>query len=173
VNAPIVVEDHSGSATEWVVSFDGPNPRKEYAVRVYTKAEAEQLVTLYSTLLTNAAIQVLDSAFRLDPGAIYSLVNNRVPCNQSLGDHPTIPIQSTPVANQRVLTVGLLGVLNGILESTGACKVSSVIDNDGALLGFTWYKDPKKGPDEEDDEQDDDDWPNAHGRRLDENLKAH
>lgn len=45
-SVPVLVEEHGEAGTSWVVSFDGSNPRPEYAVQCATREDAERLMTL-------------------------------------------------------------------------------------------------------------------------------
>lgn len=58
------------------------------------------------------AIEVLNEAFKIDPLAVKSLFGVRISCNEKLADHETIQVQKYP--EDKVYTVGLLGVINGI-----------------------------------------------------------
>jgi hypothetical protein len=46
----------------------------------------------------------------IDPHAMYALISARVPCNQVLGDHPTVQASG----RDGKCEVGFLGVLNGL-----------------------------------------------------------
>ena len=63
------------------------------------------------------AVRILNEAFVADPAAIHSLLCNRVPCNQTLADHPSVVVDvAEHVGSQAFATVGLVGLLNGVLE---------------------------------------------------------
>ena len=55
-------------------------------------------------------LEVLNSIVKADPKAAFTLIETRVPCNAVLAEHPTVQVVGgdTP-------TVGLLGIINGIL----------------------------------------------------------
>ena len=57
------------------------------------------------------ALGVLNDALERDPEAITQLVNLRVPCRKTLGDHPTVQI----ALYGDEYRVGILGLLNGML----------------------------------------------------------
>lgn len=72
------------------------------------------------------AVKVLNEAFAADPAAIKALCVNRVPCNQALADHPVIWVH--PDLEADVPHVGLLGILNGVLESMTGKRAAMVWD---------------------------------------------
>jgi hypothetical protein len=43
---PLVIENHTDSGIEWLVSFEGCNPSEERSVRCYSRSDAEKLVSL-------------------------------------------------------------------------------------------------------------------------------
>ena len=62
------------------------------------------------TVTIDDVIQVLNEMVEADGPATAALIANRVPCNKSLADHPSIQ-----VAKQHGgFHVGMLGVLNGL-----------------------------------------------------------
>lgn len=86
-------------------------------------------------------VRVLNRAFAADPAAIHALICNWVSCNQALADDSTVIVEGNRVVPD-VLTVGALGLVNGVLAEAGlpmvAPKFSDEPDADGrrALLGF-------------------------------------
>lgn len=100
----------------------------------------------------STALSVLSEAFKADPAAMHALVCNRVPCNPELADHPTIQVEETPVYDPTFDTthcsVGLLGIINGILEPITGQKISTVWKNIDAqngrpeMTGFSRYTPP-------------------------------
>lgn len=56
---------------------------------------------------------LLNSAFKADPEAVTKMVLGRVSCNRALADHPLIQVR---VDYGGEFSVGLLGMLNGLLE---------------------------------------------------------
>lgn len=92
-----------------------------------------------------AAIRTLNEALAADPAAVTSLVTNRVPCNATLCEHPTIQAASVTTANGQVGFVGMLGIINGILGAAGAglVAVHCDIDHSGPtqrIVGFAEHK---------------------------------
>lgn len=86
-------------------------------------------------------LQVLNEAYAADPAAIHALICNRVPCNQALADHPTIQVEVNRVAAGESYAVGMLGVINGLVEATTGERVAVMWSDDdkGRCLGFTRY----------------------------------
>ncbi len=81
-------------------------------------------------------IDLLNELVKLDPEAAHALMEYRVPCNEALGDHPSIQV----VQGESGLVVGLLGVLNGFFgaDEEGWGTICGVYDDgdDGKLLRF-------------------------------------
>lgn len=84
------------------------------------------------------AVNLLNELFKLDPAACSELVQHRVDCNPSVADHATIQVELVKNKDK----VGLIGVLNGILDLAGASRVAMIIDGT-KLVGFTIYQPPK------------------------------
>lgn len=89
------------------------------------------------------AVDALNAAFAADPLAMRALLINVVPCNQALADHPTIQVAEYDEG----FTVGMLGVINGVLESLGMDRIASKWsdgptkpDGSHTLLGFMSYQ---------------------------------
>lgn len=108
-------------------------------------AEAESLVGVAPHDLLGIFIGVLTSACEADPAAMHALICNRVPCNQTLADHPTIPVDVNLVAAGESYAVGMLGVINGICEEVTGKRVAVMFsdppDDEGRrkIVGFTQY----------------------------------
>ena len=89
--------------------------------------------------------KVLNDAYARDPAAIHALLCNRVPCNASLVDDPHVVCEHNGVTSQAHFTVGMLGVINGILTANGLPEVAAqwAISGDSrTLLGFVDYVPP-------------------------------
>lgn len=67
----------------------------------------------------------------VDPVALHQLINNRVPCNKGLQDHPTVQVS--------VDGVGLLGILNGLIGYCGNYDQLIVmeVNDDGSINRFS------------------------------------
>lgn len=87
-----------------------------------------------------AALGVLNSAIGCDKDAMHALVETRVPCNDLLADHTSICV--TESAEGGGCEVGLLGVLNGILEPLTEERIAAVYTADGKLAQFIIYQRP-------------------------------
>ena len=90
------------------------------------------------------AIDVLNLILKADPAAAHALVEQRVPCNKALGDHPSVQVAQ----KDESLTVGLLGVLNGIFraDEDGWGTICAVFEDDGTLTRFERTKRTLKNP---------------------------
>lgn len=85
-------------------------------------------------------IAFLDSLAKLDPVAMGTLINSRVPCNQELAKHPSVQAGATDCLSG--YEVGILGVLNGYAGTIEGGKyngwgpISAIIEQDGRCTGF-------------------------------------
>jgi hypothetical protein len=66
---------------------------------------------LKETIEIDDEIQLLNELLKLDPIAINSLVDQRIFCNNSIANHPTVQVSSV---DQNTTKLGILGVLNGL-----------------------------------------------------------
>lgn len=88
------------------------------------------------------ASEILQRAFEADPNAMHALTVNRVPCNQALADDPDVIVDNPPVLGRTQFSVGMIGVLNGILHAVDlprvAYKLSDEVDAEGRhrFVGF-------------------------------------
>lgn len=82
------------------------------------------------------AIGVLNEMVAADPVAARSLTDHRVPCNDTLKDHPTIQVLAF---EGEPALVGMLGVLNGIFgadEDGWGAVVAEFSDDETQLIRF-------------------------------------
>ena len=98
-----------------------------------------------NTKQLNKIIKVLNSAYEADPAAVHALICNRVPCNLALARHPTVQVEQNKVSSKDSYAVGLLGMLNGIVEPITGGRVAiafSAPDQNKArrIIGFVEYK---------------------------------
>jgi len=93
-----------------------------------------------------AALQTLNEACTADPGALHALICNRVPCNTTLADHPTIQVDVNSVTQPATFSVGMLGIINGILESATGRRIAAKFSAGAphVLMGFMEYKPVKQ-----------------------------
>jgi len=90
---------------------------------------------IHPSVTFQEVIELLNAAIKLDPVAAHGLVEQRIPCNDALGDHPTI--QVTGIDGK--LSVGFLGALNGLFgaDENGWGPIAGVFDDDdGHLIRF-------------------------------------
>lgn len=96
------------------------------------------------------AVRVLNEAFVADPVAIHALQCVRIPCSNALADHPTVIVDNARHAGRpEQSTVGLLGLLNGVLEAMTGKRVATQWEmpedgSAGRMIGFRVY-DPASG----------------------------
>jgi len=83
-------------------------------------------------------VYLLNEVLELDKNAIFNLIEQRVFCNEDLGNHPTIMVTQE---NDK-LFVGLLGIINGVVAWEDKVVVAQYSE-DGELLRFV-IKDKKK-----------------------------
>ena len=83
-------------------------------------------------------IDLLNEALKLDSKAISDLIAYHAPCNESLGNHPTIQVAPEGV--------GMLGILNGLfgVSDRGWGSIAVVVEDDGTVVGFEETSDAKK-----------------------------
>ena len=62
------------------------------------------------TVTPDKAVAYLNELIEIDGAAIGALIENRVPCNQSLAEHPSVQVSG----EYDNFKVGLLGILNGL-----------------------------------------------------------
>lgn len=85
----------------------------------------------------NQIIKRLNEAYEADPKAIESLFNNRISCNDKIADHPTFIVSDTSTGP----TLGILGILNGILADFTKERIAAMIDDETkSIKGFTLWK---------------------------------
>ena len=94
--------------------------------------------------ISERMLKTLNEALAADPTAIERLVEYRVSCNDRLADHPHVVVQDNVVASGN--SVGMMGILNGILSAAGLPKIAAQWETpDGLpippkLIGFCLYK---------------------------------
>lgn len=89
--------------------------------------------------LADHLIAGLNEIVKADRMALGALIEHRVPCNEALADHPTVQAHSE---NGKPTTVGLLGILNGLVGTIDAGPrkgwgfIAAVSEEDGTLSHF-------------------------------------
>jgi len=78
---------------------------------------------------------ILNELIKLDQKCAETLVSQRVPCNESVADHPTIQVHQPPGEKP---SVGLLGILNGLfgIQDDGFGALCAEFDDDNKLRRF-------------------------------------
>ena len=90
----------------------------------------------------------LNQAFKDDPAAIQSLLQNRVPCNDALVAHPTVQVTEIATISGEYYAVGALGLVNSVIETIFQKRIAvkfSEPDELGVskIIGFCEYKKEK------------------------------
>lgn len=110
-----------------------------------THPQAVERPALDSGDLFGVFVRILNEAYDADPAAMHTLICQRVPCNQTLADHPTVQVASEPVAKTEYFSVGMLGVINGICEPITGKRVAVKFSEPdpttkrSKILGFVEY----------------------------------
>jgi len=101
-------------------------------VQPYESVQLEEAKTCpeQSPALVGLIIDALNSALAADPAAISMLFGIRVPCNQTLADHPTVQVLAPPQAG---FTVSAMGVINAV-----AAAVTGAPGNTDGLIAVEW-----------------------------------
>jgi hypothetical protein len=121
---------------------DGTYCQCQGEISTCTYCQAKRYLQAYvppaATVTARTASDLLNSAYQCDPAAINNLAVVRRQCSQALSDHPYV------VANKDKdgkFWVSFLGLLNGMLLSTGSPElVASTNDDQGNVVGFTVAK---------------------------------
>jgi hypothetical protein len=79
-------------------------------------------------------VTLLQEMLKADPEATKRLIAERVQCNATLADHPTIQVH----VEHGVSSVGLLGIMNGLCGVNEAGNGGIVVAEDemGKIVGF-------------------------------------
>lgn len=84
------------------------------------------------------AIAYLNRVLDADKATVESIINFRIPCNETLANDPHF-ISGGFVGCP---TAGPLGMLNGLLIALGASPVAASITDDGGIEEFLLYERP-------------------------------
>jgi len=87
--------------------------------------------------LFNRVVEILNGAVASDSKAMQELVGTRVECNESLALHPTVQVLRDEKEGKDY--VGLVGVLNGIIEPLLGQRIAYQTNEFKKLLKFCPY----------------------------------
>jgi len=95
----------------------------------------EELAAEETAKIADSMIRYLNELLKLDPDAVYQLIETRLPCNKALADHPTVQVHTK---EDGTYAVGLLGILNGFVgtDTDGWGFICASYDDAGKLLEF-------------------------------------
>ena len=111
--------------TDWTITWDGPVPENNDAM---------------IKELRGRMLKILNEMCELDAHAVEMLTEHRVACSSRMLRHPSIVVAEPPEPGM-AHTVGLLGILNGILNVPVEHRIKAVwVTPEGGvphLTGFT------------------------------------
>lgn len=91
-------------------------------------------------VVTETALQLLNTLQQQDPEACADLMAHRTPVVPAIGDHPDFICHT---ARGGKVQLGFLGLINSLLVKLNEPKLAAVIDDDGVVIGFTQRNDEK------------------------------
>lgn len=93
------------------------------------------MMILPDIALAQKIVDLLNEIIKQDPDAMSALIAARVPCSESLADHPTVQVGETDTGYK----VGILGILNGLCgtDSKGRGFVAVIVEEGGRVTGAT------------------------------------
>lgn len=90
-------------------------------------------------------LRLLRDALKSDPAAINSLVSQRVYCNEVLAKHQYFQVLLTQDGSgNNVYILGILGIINGVLDSLNAPVISAIMNEKNGIVDFALYDMNKK-----------------------------
>lgn len=84
--------------------------------------------------LIDHVVEVLNEINRADPTVLPKLIALRVPTNQTLAEHPTVQVHAYDSPDK--YSVGILGILNGIVGSGEFGPICAIVETDGSISSF-------------------------------------
>lgn len=100
------------------------------------KPKQAVVLTAEQDAIIDRVIAELNSALQADPVAITTLCGIRVPCNETLTNHPTVQVWCPPNACATVAVIGLLNsTLDAVVGSTAEQR-----DGNGFVAGAWNYQ---------------------------------
>lgn len=89
------------------------------------------------------AIDVLNELLKADPRAVTELMSYRVAVSKGVVDHPDVVVQTDRTDPEDAGgKLGVLGLINGILERIGGTRAAMQIDEAGRIVGFCTHENP-------------------------------
>lgn len=94
---------------------------------------------LKKSITSQEVVEFFNSLIVIDPGAIQTLINTRVQCNEAMTNHPTVQVVIVP--RSIIHSVGMLGILNGMFginENGWGCITVIFDDETGVIKKFVY-----------------------------------
>lgn len=152
-NDPSLLKDADGNPMVIVQRFEAPTWDDAKVVHERLMAEVREELGMNIRTeqeLADYIISQLNEISETDPTAMEWLVDNRITCNKALADHPTVQVHARDGIPP---TVGMLGILNGIVGVIGEGErlagfglIAAVYDGDNNFVGFRRTDDPEVKP---------------------------
>ena len=129
----------SGNRNEKIKSIDGYRPRLAWLAIKRPNENTKARIMKKSISITDV-VDLLNEVCETDAEAMAALCNHRVPCSETLADHPTIQVSGVRHDNGSVTDhkVGLIGLINGLfgVDENGWGYFAANFDDD-KLTGFS------------------------------------
>lgn len=129
-------------ATEETGAVEVPVSETKTASESVSEAtNSQKLIALQRMVLeaqARKACAVLNDLMTIDPQAGRTLFEFRSYCNEELANHPTIQVRAVGNMQGTAYSVGLIGVLNGILEGLGIPRLCGFYESEN-LFKFGVY----------------------------------
>ena len=97
-----------------------------------------------SDSLTDTTLQLLNRFLEADREACLDLMTKKVAVNDAVANDKDLVCRERKKVTGHEL--GILGLINGILNATGSSRVAVMTDHDGEIVGFSKYKVPVAAP---------------------------
>lgn len=91
---------------------------------------------MINEVVTERVLEMMTEIAATDPEAVRRLIEARVPCNETLAQHPTVQVGRISADDPRY-EVGLLGILNGLCGTfdrgpkQGWGPIRAIVEDDG------------------------------------------
>lgn len=127
---------HTGHLLEQtgrLVSVDQETARKIFEAGRNSRPERQEASP---ETVAQRGLDALNSALLTDPGAMYALITNRIPCTQALADDPFLVVSKLPTGTpDEFFAIGMGGVLAGLFDAMGLPKIATEWSDDTDELG--------------------------------------